>query len=145
MRHFILTLCLVLACTFAGNAQTTYSFGYDDAGNRETRAVILLKNAGIVADTLQAKQAEKPLEDLIGNRAIKIYPNPTKGLLRVQVPPADGTPATLQVFTLRGALLRKARVIDEFSEIDLSGQPAGMYILRISVGDQSSEWKVIKE
>jgi hypothetical protein len=147
-RHlylYVLSLSLVLISILDGNTQTTYQLKYDYAGNRTSRAVIDLKSATISADTIAAKQAEKPLEDLIGDQKIKIYPNPTKGLLQVQIPQTDEIPATLQVFTLRGVLLHKANVVDEITEIDLSGQLAGMYILKILIGDQSSDWKIIKD
>lgn len=141
----IVPIFLLLLGNLTGMAQTVYEFGYDAAGNRTSRSVILLKSANIPADSLMAKQSEKPFEDLIGERQIKIYPNPTKGLLRVEVPLDDEAQATLEVYTARGALLRKLRVVDELTEINLSSQPSGMYVLRILVGAQSSEWKIIKD
>jgi hypothetical protein len=129
----------------AGNAQTTYRFGYDDAGNRETRAVILLKNAGIVADTLQAKQAEKPLEDLIDTRAIKIYPNPTKGLLRIEFPALWDQETTIRVYEPSGRQIVQKRAISSGNEVDLSSYPSGTYIMLIHSGQEKKEWKIIKE
>lgn len=138
----IVSLFLVLA-SLAGNAQTTYSFTYDASGNRLSR-IIPLKSAHIAnQDTLANKQ--KTFEDLIGNRQVKIYPNPTKGLLKVEIPLTEEVTATIGVFTLQGALVTKQNVDGTFTEIDLNDQPTGMYILRISIGELSSEWKIIKD
>jgi hypothetical protein len=142
--YLFVSFFLIFANSFIGKAQTTYQFTYDNAGNRESRTVILLKSASI-SDTLQAKQAKKPLEDFIGDQEIKIYPNPTKGLLRVQIPSPDLGQVTIHIFNLKGALLRKTRVTDENTEVNLSDQPSGMYVLRIAIGDQTSEWKIIKD
>ena len=68
------------------HAQTSFEFTYDGSGNRVTRAIIPLKSATIKPDSLDAKQAIKPLEDQIGLQKTRIYPNPTKGMLRVDFP-----------------------------------------------------------
>ncbi|MDO8929534.1 MAG: T9SS type A sorting domain-containing protein [Bacteroidota bacterium] len=138
----IVSLFLLLAC-LAGNAQTTYSFTYDAAGNRTSR-IIPLKSAHIANQDAQANQ-QKTFEDLIGNRPVKIYPNPTKGLLKVEIPFTEEASATIKVFSMQGALVKDLTVNDVFTEIDLSYQPAGMYILRIGIGELTSEWKIIKD
>jgi YD repeat-containing protein len=140
---FILSFLLLLLGNLSGNAQTTYSFTYDAAGNRLSR-IIPLKSARIAnQDTLANKQ--KTFDDLIGNRPVKIYPNPTKGLLKVEFPFVEETSATLMVYSAQGALVRSIQVTSTFTEIDLSNQPSGMYILRIGIGELSSEWKIIKD
>jgi NMD protein affecting ribosome stability and mRNA decay len=142
---FIASFFLVLAGAVSGKAQTSYEFTYDDSGNRVTRAIISLKSATIPGDTLVARQNEKALEEQIGQRKIKIYPNPTKGQLKVEIPRTGEAPASLRIYSMQGALLQKMAVTDEFTELDLSSQPAGMYILRISIGEQTSEWKILKD
>ena len=139
---FIVSFFLLLA-SLAGNAQTTYSFTYDASGNRLSR-IIPLKSARIAnKDTLASQQ--KTFDDLIGNRPVKIYPNPTKGLLKVEIPFTEELTATIGIFTLQGALVKRQEVNSTFTEIDLNEQPTGMYILRISIGELSSEWKIIKD
>lgn len=141
--YFSIVSLFLLMASLAGNAQTTYSFTYDASGNRLSR-IIPLKSAHIVnQDTLANKQ--KTFEDLIGNRPVKIYPNPTKGLLKVEIPLTEEASATIGIFTLQGALVKKQNVSGTFTEIDLNDQPTGMYILRISIGELSSEWKIIKD
>ena len=139
----VIPIVLLLLGNLSGNAQTTFSFTYDAAGNRLSR-IIPLKSASIEnKDTLANNQLT--FEDLIGNRPVKIYPNPTKGLLKVEIPFTDEPSATLKIFSLQGGLVISKDVSSVFTEIDLSNQPAGMYILRIGIRELTSEWKIIKD
>lgn len=139
----IVSIFLLLLSNLAGNAQTTYSFTYDASGNRLSR-VIPLKSARIENKDTLANQL-KTFEDMIGNRPVKIYPNPTKGLLKVEIPFTEEASATIRIFNLQGALVKNQEVTSTFTEIDLNDEPSGMYILRISIGELSSEWKIIKD
>ena len=143
MYFLILSFSLTLLCTIKGNAQTSFTFAYDASGNRTSRT-IALKSAFIPQnDTIVAKQ--KTFEDLIGNRPVKIYPNPTNGLLQVELPYIENLNATIRVFGSQGALIKEVKVKDFTTDINLSQNPNGLYILRISIDDLSSEWRIIKD
>ena len=138
----IFQILFLLLASMAGKGQAPHSFGYDASGNRLSRCMYLLKSAGIQSkDSL----SQKTFDDLIGNRPVKIYPNPTKGLLKVELPFTEELSATVEIFTLQGALVKKMKVSGTFTEIDLNKQPPGMYMMRIGIGDLSSEWKIIKD
>jgi hypothetical protein len=140
-NHFpkaISTMVILLAC-FVGSAQTkVYSFTYDGSGNREKRQFIQLKSGQISSE-------ESLYEDVVNQHEIKIYPNPTKGILNVKIPLDDENVMTIQVLSLNGSLLQENIVTNEMTIIDLSNRPSGLYILRIRGGDDSSEWKILKE
>ena len=125
-------------------AQTTFSFGYDASGNRLTRT-ITLKSALITKDSVELKKALIPQDDLIGQHKIRIYPNPTKGLLGVEVQNIGENTANLQIYSLGGSLLQQVRLVSEYADIDLSRHPAGIYLLKIIVGNKNAVWKIIKE
>jgi YD repeat-containing protein len=140
---FILLFSLTLLIAYSGKAQTSYTFGYDASGNRTSRT-ISLKSAFIPQnDTIVAKK--KTFEDLIGNREVKIYPNPTQGQLQIELPYVENLNATLRVYGMQGALIREVKVKDFTTNVDLSRYPNGMYILKISIDDLSSEWRIIKD
>lgn len=143
MYFLILSFSLTLLCAIKGNAQTSFTFAYDASGNRTSRT-IALKSAFIPQnDTIAAKQ--ETFEDLIGNRPVKIYPNPTRGLIQVELPLIENLNAIIRVYGTQGALIREVRVKDFTTDIDLSQHPNGLYILRISIDDLSSEWRIIKD
>ena len=147
MKTLYLMVCLLVAVLFSANthAQTNYGFTYDASGNRLTRAVVLLKSATIPGDTLQAQKAEKILEDQIGLQKTRIYPNPTKGLLRVDFPELRDTESTISVYDPNGRLIIQKPAISSGSEVDLSAHPPGFYIMVIHIGQEKKEWKIIKE
>lgn len=139
----VLIIFLVITVLKPGQAQTIFSFGYDASGNRLTRT-ITLKSASISKDSVELKKALTPLDDQIGLNKVRIYPNPTKGLLGVEIPNLGDIPSNLQIYSLGGTLLQQVRIVTEYAEIDLSNQPTGIYVLRISIGDKTSVWKIIK-
>jgi hypothetical protein len=147
MKTLYLLACLLVAVLFSASAhaQTNFGFTYDASGNRITRAVILLKSATIPSDTLQAKKAEKILEDQIGLQKTRIFPNPTKGLLRIDFPALSDQDATVHVYDQSGKLIVHKPVVSSGNEVDLSAYPTGFYIMVIHIGHEKKEWKIIKE
>ncbi len=128
----------MLICA-TGFAQTkVYRFTYDSSGNREKRQFIQLKSGQVTSE-------EYIYEDVVNQLEIKIYPNPTKGIINVKIPMDDEKTMMLQLLNINGSLLQENFVTDELTIIDLSGKPSGLYILRIRGGDESSEWKILKE
>lgn len=140
---FIILILLLLLVNTTGFTQVTYSFTYDASGNRLSR-VIPLKSAHIIGKDTLANQL-KTFDDVIGKQSVRIYPNPTKGNLKVELPNLENRNITLQVYSAQGALIQNTVVTDTFTLIDLNSQVAGIYILRISIGELSAEWKIIKE
>jgi hypothetical protein len=147
MKTIYLLACLLVAVLFSGtaHAQTNYGFTYDASGNRITRAIILLKSATIPVDSLQAKKAEEILEDQIGLQKTRIYPNPTKGMLRIDLPALSDQEAILRVYDQSGRLVIDKSAISNGNEVDLSASPSGFYIMVIHIGQEKKEWKIIKE
>ncbi|MFV0267951.1 MAG: T9SS type A sorting domain-containing protein [Draconibacterium sp.] len=148
MKKFLFFLALtggivLVSCIFAG-AQTKISFEYDASGNREVRKVIVLsKSAEIAAQSNQ--QEEVVVEDKLGNQEIRIYPNPTKGILKIDFPSLSETEAILNVYDLHGRLLIHKQAQEIGNELNLSSYPGGIYILNIHSGKEKREWKIIKE
>ncbi len=145
MKH-IYTWVLFLVALFpvVTNAQTIFEFTYNESGHRELREVILLKSAAATQDTMISKQTEKPLAREIGLQELWIYPNPTKGIVRIEIPLLDSE-AFIRVYDSNGKAIIQKTVNEPSSGINLSGEPSGIYILSIRIGSNIKEWKVIKE
>lgn len=144
---FIIFLFLItILASGAAYAQTSYQYTYDNSGNRLTRTVILLKSATIPNDSLTAKELKKPIEDQVGLQKARIYPNPTKGLLRIDLPFLAEMEAVIRVHDPSGRLVIQQTAVEMNNELNLSSYPYGIYILSIQVGqDNRKEWKIIKE
>ena len=56
--------------------------------------------------------------------------------------PAD---AEIQVFDNQSRLIRSLQVNAKQTEIDLSAQAAGIYIIRLIAQGRTKEWRVVKQ
>lgn len=75
----------------------------------------------------------------IGKTAIRVFPNPTTGLVSIGNLNADRA----EVFDYTGRLF--LQVQQPGSSIDLSSAPAGIYFLKLYVGDVAYSARVVKE
>jgi hypothetical protein len=89
---------------------------------------------------------EKIYTDKLNESNVIIYPNPTKGALAVEI--RNKNPQTqhqLTVLNFNGAVVFQRSDVENYTQIDLSSQPKGVYFLRISSQDRFITWKIIKE
>jgi hypothetical protein len=135
------SVLVLTVISFAGFTQNNFEFGYDNAGNRISRAIVTLKSA-TVQDGLTAIN---PIEEKIGFTTTRIYPNPTKGLLHLEISTEINQSAYYTVHDINGKLILKNNSFQNQTDVNLSLHPAGIYILRVFIGTDSKEWKVIKE
>lgn len=124
-------------------------YTYDAIGRRTNRNIIVLKSAKVSpqdSTAVNAMEASKPFEDNLGNQKIVIYPNPTQGQLKIDVTGLEQTTnSALYLYSLSGRLLLSKQPVDSSTPLDLSAYPNGIYILKITLGDKTSEWKIVKE
>lgn len=149
MKILYLLACLLigLLCSETIYAQSKIEFGYDNNGNRVSREVIVLatKSATIPSDTLHAKQVERPLDELVGLQKIRIYPNPTKGMLRIDFPELANQQPIIRMYDQSGRMIIQKTAQTSGNEVDLSIYPPGFYLMVIQTGQDMKEWKIIKE
>ena len=149
----VLTLALFLCVAVPVSAQVSYS--YDAAGNRITKTITLAKtmkkmvhpdSVEMVESATTANFFEEPQNDVVGQAEIKIYPNPTKGALRVDIDEVEFTGSDrIEVFDGNGRIVKVSNSITESNLIDLSEAKNGIYIMRITIGGESTSWRIIKE
>ena len=140
-------------------------YQYDAAGNRKLRKVITLRGddpgeggksksaASDMQNTADAVSAAERYEDLLGERKIMIYPNPTQGIIRVEFQDSgfriqeagEMKNARLLLYNALGKLLQQVNRVNATHTLDLSQYPAGVYILQIVEDKEKSEWKIVKE
>jgi len=82
-KPYFLVFLFLIAFTINGIGQNIVSYAYDNACNRITRKIVLLCSnpMHIKIDTI----APAPVEEQLGERKITVYPNPTKGELKVDI------------------------------------------------------------
>lgn len=128
-------------------AQTPIQYSYDNSGNRILRKVITLKSAKVLPDSTNISKKGKDIyEDNLGNKKIIIYPNPTKGELRVDIGNYEDTPVSgLSIYDISGKLIIKKSQVNQSTILDLFPYPSGTYVMIIYIGNEKAEWKILKE
>lgn len=146
--YFFSVVCFLLLIisvpSFGMCGDTTFVYTYDASGNRTERVIDLTKSAEIAASSSSTNE-EQLFEAELANLDIRIYPNPTKGLLKVEIPDIGDIKPTLVIYNLQGKQLVNKTVSNQISTINLSDQPPGMYIMKIVNGEESLDWKIIKD
>ncbi|GHT72203.1 hypothetical protein AGMMS50262_00170 [Bacteroidia bacterium] len=118
------------------------TYAYDSAGNRTSRTVRL---------SSPAKSSENPaeeivFEDLVSKHEVKIYPNPTKGVIAVEIFNFNAeVTADFLLTDLSGKVIYRLPAVSGYETLDLSRQPDGLYVLRLTVNGEATVWKIIKE
>ncbi|WP_159521667.1 T9SS type A sorting domain-containing protein [Sunxiuqinia indica] len=143
------SLFLIVGAKYNATAQTTYyryQFSYDDDGNREKRIYVGTQLKSATIENPIAFDESEPAIDKIGFDQIKIYPNPTKGNLIVEMPDLEGDKAQIRVLNLQGKQIISSMAFpNSRNSIDLTHFSSGMYVMTICVGSECSDWKIIKE
>ena len=95
-----------------------------------------------VVTVLPLLAVEEPLSG-----AVAVYPIPAQAMLTVEINAklTAENPANLTLTDMVGRPVFTQRVTDTRTQIDLSQQPAGLYLLNVSVGDKRVVRKVMKQ
>jgi len=154
MKHILLIFLMAFVANWSIKAQSV-TFHYDDAGNRTERIITLdpLPPATAQTDTsniVNPEEFEKKLEMEFGFQKlaegnIKVYPNPTEGALMVCLENFETLEGiVMQLFNSSGSLIESKEVTSDFSEFNMHTFSPGIYILRLSRGQEKLEYKIIK-
>lgn len=115
-------------------------FTYDNAGNRTSRQIVSLNKSTYLSDTISI------LEDHLEGRTVKLYPNPTYGLLTMEISSLKADEKVMVLVTdMNGHILLKEAQTTSSFKIDLTSRSKGFYILSATIGNERREWKIIKE
>ena len=136
----VLLILLFLAFSCGVVAQRKVSFGYDASGNRISRTLLLTRSAEEVGDT------ETYHEEIADAYDVRIFPGSDGKRVRVMVSAIAGgkVQGTISVYTSGGVLVAVQEVGSSGNDIDLGNCPDGAYLLDITVGKQSTTWKIVK-
>jgi hypothetical protein len=146
LKHLLFGCGLLLSISMSSQ---TITYGYDAAGNRISRVIFY----GEISEEIpppeeeSEEQEQKAIyEEMLSEITVKIAPNPTEGLLRVTLEnmPKE-TLAQIFLYNFNGKLITAQKNVRTSAELNITNQPAGMYVLRIVAGEQQTEWKIIKK
>jgi hypothetical protein len=95
------------------------------------------------SSTVDSTRSDKQGIDAIQEQ-VSVYPNPTGGEFIVETGLLDTRVSELQIVRMSGGLIYKSDDVSSRIRIDLSGEPAGIYLLELKLEGQQYEWKIIK-
>ena len=133
-------------------APISIQYTYNALGARLSRGkLITLKSASFIAtrdsanNNMVINDQNEIFEDSLGQQKVIIYPNPTRGQLKIEIKGYEQTSTIVYLYDLSGKLLLNKKQFDSTIPLDLSSFTNGTYILKIVMGDKTSEWKILKE
>ena len=130
-----------------GTIPTGYAYAYDDAGNRISRVLTFKKRTKMEESANTTTEEElPPVTDFVGEREILIYPNPTRGHMKIEFKgDYDIENSAVTIYTMNGVLVYSGKMNQNPLPIDISEQANGAYILRIADGESFTSWRLVKE
>lgn len=84
--------------------------------------------------------------EIDANDYIQIYPNPSRGLVTVDIGSAAGAELKISVFNSLGEVIyqtNKSASFNSSTEIDLSQQPGGVYIVKVLAGAKCYTQRIV--
>jgi Lamin Tail Domain/Secretion system C-terminal sorting domain len=116
---------------------------YDANGNRKERVIYLSKTRKATVKSSDSEVA--PIEN-DSKEDIHIYPNPTKGLLKLEIKSSvEFDSGKIYLFDNSGKLIISDKVSSYSHSIDLGSYSSGIYIMKVLIDKKAYVWKIIKE
>ncbi|MBN2777770.1 MAG: T9SS type A sorting domain-containing protein [Bacteroidales bacterium] len=143
-KPLICCVIFLLSGVFSLNAQRKINFQYDASGNRIERT-IYLPTANSINQALISDFAEFKVDKIVA-RDIKIYPNPTKGQLRVDISGLEfSSKDFIAIYSIQGSLLARISPVQSSNYINLESQSPGVYLMVINLDEETVKWKIVKQ
>lgn len=144
MRKYYLLFYLALL-PIVSSAQGRIEYSYDAAGNRVKREIIM-PITKVMAEQQDFSSDNQNFSDMLSDHSIKIYPNPTKGALKICVfGLKDTDKCSLEIYTAQGVQIMAEKVNTYNTDINISNHPQGVYLLQITINGKSTIWKIVKK
>ena len=144
-------MALMLSVTPNATLAQTVTYAYDASGNRITRTIVLSGNKTLEVGEDNEVLVENPFddsdffEDVVSEQRFRIYPNPTHGLLKIDFQNiSNNDRIRIEVYDLRGSVIKTIPQAQITNTIDLSSEPNGVYLFLIMYGTEHKSWKIIK-
>lgn len=139
------SLAILTLLPVVSSAQGRIGYSYDAAGNRVKREIIMP-----VSKTMAKQQNfssdNQSFSDMLCDHSVKIYPNPSKGVLKICIfGLKDSDKCYLGVYTTQGVQILAEKVKTDNTDVNISNQPNGVYLLQITINGKSTTWKIVKK
>jgi hypothetical protein len=141
MKKLLLITGLMLMAVTVINAQTI-SYDYDASGNRVSRILMQLKSASTATE-----KDKEPIETGWGERKVTIYPNPTRGNLKIRIEGGEDEASYRYTLFSAGGQVLKQGYIQTMGDhpFPMDQYAPGIYILVLQDKNDKLTFKIMKE
>ena len=138
---FLSVFILFTQLLFAQSENSYVTYAYDNVGNRIARQTVILKNKN-----KEQNKETSGIRNIFAEGNITVYPNPAKEMLKIQFSGFEiKNDINLRLYDTNGKLITDKKTENYTTQINLSGKPAGTYLLIIVSGKNKKEFTVIKQ
>jgi len=142
MKTIKLTILMLLMPVSIVIQGQTIIFGYDDAGNRESRAISQMKS-GIVKFPLEEKFLNDTSDVLA--QYFSVFPNPVISTLSLEIENwlPEGSYSYV-LYDMQGKVLLRKSDCGPVNSINMLSMQKGIYLLRVIANFSIIDFKIIK-
>ncbi len=141
--RYILPLLVLFFLPATLFAQQTVEFEYDAAGNRVLRYLDTKKSTDAEVDSLF--KAGTITDKVTGDHLLKVYPNPTLGMINVEFMGISEGTSTYFITDQNGRQVMNGETKSLSNTIDITHQSRGVYYLVIKAPEIYQVYKIIKQ
>lgn len=117
-------------------------YSYDDAGNRIKRKFVMVTPDGS-GDGGGGQSRKMAIKDTLPE-GLKVFPNPTNGIVNIDLKGYESVQLNFQVFDINGKTLMNMNSTQMHNAIDFMPYAAGTYSLVIVLNDKTIKYKILR-
>lgn len=139
MKKSLFILSFFALSSFSAYSQSGVEYTYDATGNRTARQVITLAPSSAKSITHESYVIDtKP--------QLIVSPNPTYGEMTIQTDSLSNEGSNeILIYSMQGSILFRKKMESSSEIVNITNQPAGVYLMVIKIGKSRNECKIIKK
>lgn len=143
MTGKLLVPVFLLLLPLCASAQGKIGFSYDAAGNRVRRGVIIEKIQDAEYGKME-RRYDAPLR-MQEDHNVRITQDAQGGQLRIAIDGyAEDDKCSLEFYATTGVLIASHDFSSDTLALDISSQPVGVYIVKVTINGSAQTWKITK-
>lgn len=126
--------------------QAIVSFEYDDAGNRTQRSISTIKATETEIENLTDFIVPIPADNVVaGELNATIYPNPTYGIINIEVDVNESETITYMLYDQTGKWIEQGQIAGYRKELSLESRQPGVYFIMLAGQTKRVTYKIVKQ
>lgn len=132
--------------------ESNIEYTYDNSGNRTARQVVVIKNnalksASVATNKEETENLAESVTSQWNDIVVSVFPNPTAGDLSIRFAGVlDSGNMTFYIYSANGVKITEGSINPTgLKTLPFSNLTKGIYILILKNGNDSMQWKIVKQ